>query len=178
MTTTLIEDVEVDHGPLSVEDTARVLVLIERAEAQIALRVPDLAARISAGRTSTALLRQVVAELVTAKLRNPHDYVSSTRSITNGPFSSTESGTRPTGSTSGLTLTRRHMRLLGEVRGCQSIPVGDPALSSLSAQPAVAQRDRGGDSRPGTPPQARRCCGCRSVTPERIGPEPNGDHRE
>lgn len=131
-----IEDVEVDFGgTLSADESARALVLIDRAEAQIGQRVPDLAARITAGRTSIALVRQVVAEVVADKLRNPQGYVTGTRSVTNGPFSSTESGTRATGAAVGLTLTRRQLQLLGDRRGAQSVPVGDPALAHVPVRP-------------------------------------------
>jgi hypothetical protein len=136
-----IEDVEIDYGPVSDADKARVLVLIERVEAQLVQRVPDLAARITAGRTSTALVRQVVAEIVAGRLRNPEGYVTGTRSVSNGPFSSTVSGTRAAGAAAGaLVLTRQHLYLLGTRRGTQSVSNGDPALSRV----AVSQPGGGG----------------------------------
>lgn len=125
------EDLEPYYGPIPDEKRAAALTLIEQAEAQIAQRVPDLPARLTAGLTSEPLVRQVVAELVTEVLRNPEGYVTGTRSVTKGPFSSTVSGTRSAGATAGLlTLTRRHLKLLGGKPGASTISVsaGDDAL--------------------------------------------------
>lgn len=104
----VVDDVEVDFGPIAPADHARVEALIERAEAFLLAEVRDLPARIVDGRTSNVLVAQVVAELVADRLRNPHGLRSFAH--TEGPF--TTSGTyADTGGASGLSA--RHLRLLG-----------------------------------------------------------------
>jgi hypothetical protein len=134
-----IEDVEVDYGPIPDAEVGRVTELITRVEAQISQRVPDLAARITAGRTSAVLVRQIVAEIVAAKLRNPEGYMQRSHTITKGPFSESQSGTIAGGVAGGgggtAGLTRRHLQLLGARRGAQSMSVDDPALPYVARGP-------------------------------------------
>lgn len=136
-----IADVEVDYGPIGDADTARVESLIERAEAQVTLRVPDLPARLDSGRTTMPLVKQVIGEMVANVLRNPRGAVTFTESKTNGPFSATQSGTLAAGSAAGtLVLTRRHLTLLGGHRGAQTVPYADPALRRLFRRPCFCRR--------------------------------------
>ena len=149
MTYADIADVEVDHGPVSDDDAPRVESLIERAEAQLLLCVPDLAARLTAGRTTIALVRQGVSEMGVAVLSGPRTpgAVSFTESTTNGPFSASRSGTLSSGSASGsLALTRRHRMLLGGTQGAQSISCDDPALAHVHRSPRSVDYGIGYDS--------------------------------
>lgn len=126
-----IEDVIVDYGPVPDADVPRVMTLIERVEAQISQRVPDLDARITAGRTTLPLVRQVVAEVVATKLRNPEGYMQRSHTVTRGPYSESVAGTVAGGVAGGggqATLTRRHLRLLGSPAGAASVPLADDAL--------------------------------------------------
>jgi hypothetical protein len=128
-----VEDVEVDYGsPIGEADIARVTRMITRAEAMIDQRVPDLAERITAGRTSTELVRQVVAELVANKLRNPDGFMQRSHTVTAGPFAESVAGTVAGGVAGGgggtFTLTRRHLRLLGNPGAATTMPLADDAL--------------------------------------------------
>jgi hypothetical protein len=133
-----IEDIEVDYGPVPDAEAGRVLALIERVEAQISQRVPDLAARITAGRTTENLVRQVVSELVTVKLRNPEGYMQRSHTVTKGPYSESTSGTIAGGVAGGggqPVLTRRHLRFLGCPAGAQTVPLADDALPYVPRAP-------------------------------------------
>lgn len=116
-----LPDVEVDYGPIPSVDDERVLGLIDRAEAMILLQVRDLNARIADGRTSLPLVKQVVAEMVSERLRNPRGLTSFAH--TEGPF--TTSGTFADKTGGGFRLTERHLWLLGApTRGAFTIIPG------------------------------------------------------
>lgn len=127
-----VADVEVDYGaPVGDDKTAMVESLIERAEEQIRQAVPDLDARIVAGRTSAVLVKQVVCEMVVSVVVNPTGERAKTETV--GPFSRTVSygGQYSANNDNGLgrlILTRRHRTLLGSRQGAVTIPNGDPAL--------------------------------------------------
>lgn len=102
-------DVELDYGTISTDLAPKVDLLINRAEAQLALVDPDLAARVNAGEVSAVLVTQVVCEMVVAVLRNPEGIQSSTETV--GPFSG--SRTFSDAASGRLVVTRRHRQLLG-----------------------------------------------------------------
>ena len=115
MTYASVDDVAVDYGAVSTEDTAKVATLLERAEARIRQVFPDLDTRLADGRTNLVLVKQVESEMVCAVLRNPQGYTTSTTSNTAGPYSQTLSGTLSTTLASGLLrLTRQQRELLGD----------------------------------------------------------------
>lgn len=121
-----IADVEVDFGPVPNEQTAQVESLIVRAEAQIRQAVPDLDARIAAGRTNETLVIQVISEMVSTMLRNPEGVDNRTKTV--GPFTESvsfvNSGSRAT-IEAGLYLLPRHLRLLGDARrGVYTVALG------------------------------------------------------
>lgn len=128
-----LADVEVYFGPVPEHDVGKVESLLEQAEALVDQSVPNLTDRIAAGRTSATLVTQVIAEMVTAVLRNP-DGVRQ-RSETVGPFSRQMSfgGTQTAGVVDPdmgvLSLSRRQRRLLGDRRGAVTVPAADPALA-------------------------------------------------
>lgn len=129
-----VDDVETRWGQALTDDQiGQVATLLEDAEAEIRQRI-DLDGALTAGRTTETLVKRVEAEMVIGVLRNPNGYIQTTESLTNGPFSSTRSGTLISSSsgqaaTAGLlTLSRRQLHLLGAPRGARSVPVGDDAL--------------------------------------------------
>lgn len=124
MSFTVIGDVEVDYGPVPDGDVERVEKLIDRVEAWLEVEVPDLASRVSSGRTTVERIAIVVAELVTGVLRNPTGLRSFSR--TEGPFST--SGTYASDAGEGGGLSARHLRLLGILgaRGAFTIMPGYP----------------------------------------------------
>ena len=95
--------------------------LIDKAEA-VLLTVPGLAARITAGTTTTAQLRYVVAAMVVRTLRNPEGKRSETAGDYSYELASGSSGE------SGMTLTVAERRLLGVGGRAGSIPLVDDAL--------------------------------------------------
>lgn len=128
-----IADVETYFGPVPEHDVERVGELLDQAEALVGQRIPNLAERITAGRTTVTLVRLVVAEMVCEVLRNPEGIRQ--RSETVGPFSrsSTYGGTQTAGVVDPemgvLTLSRRQRLLLGDRRGAVTVPAADPALA-------------------------------------------------
>lgn len=144
----VVADVEVYNGPVADPDVPKVEALIAQAEAQIGQRIPDLTDRIAAGRTSVALVQQVVAEMVMGVLRNPAGVRQQTETV--GPFS--RSMTLGSSQTAGvvdadlgvLTLTRRQRRLLGDRTGGVTVPHADPALSRPLIDPTDERYRSGG----------------------------------
>lgn len=135
-----VADVEVDNGaPIPADQVAMVEALIERAEEQVRQAVPDLDARIAAGRTSEILVRQVICEMVSDVVVNPTGVRAKTETV--GPFSQTVSygGQYSANNDSGLgrlVLSKRHLKLLGQRQGAVTIPNGDPALRYPVRDPA------------------------------------------
>lgn len=133
-----VSDVATLYGPIPLGDEqyVQVVELLEWAEDEVKQRVPDLAARIEAGRTSDSLVRRVLAEMVTQFLRNPEGYVSSSMSRTIGSVVDARSGTYGSGRSGQLELTRRHLRLLGQRVGGVTLPNADPALPAVVHAPS------------------------------------------
>ena len=95
--------------------------LIDKAEA-VLLTVPGLSARITAGTTTAAQLRHVVAAMVVRVLRNPEGKRSETAGDYSYELASGTSGQ------SGMYLTAAERRLLGVGGRAGSFPLVDDAL--------------------------------------------------
>lgn len=122
-----VSDVSIDFEVIPDADIDKVETLLERAEARILQDFPDLAARMSGGRTSLVLVKQVESEMVAAVLRNPNGTKNSYSQEMVGPFSRQLQSTLDSALASGiLELTARHRVLLGErpMPGIYSVPLG------------------------------------------------------
>lgn len=142
-------DVEVYFGPVPDDQVGRVERLLGDAEAELRLpgNVPDLDGRVGDGRTAPNMVTRVLAEMVSAFLRNPEGYRSMTRSATRGPFSEARSGTFASDASGGrLEVTRRHLELLGVVAvrakggGGSTMALADSALARPLRSPEHGDR--------------------------------------
>lgn len=67
----LIADLEARFRPLSDAEKTNAQAWLDDAWEELLVRVPDLEARMSDGRTSAGMVRRVVAAMVVRVLRNP-----------------------------------------------------------------------------------------------------------
>lgn len=140
-----LSDVEIDYGPIGADDVDKVETLLERAEARIRQVYPDLDERITDGKTSVVLVKQVESEMVAGVLRNPGGVRSITESV--GPFSrSTGYGSNSAANdpTFGLLeLSKRQRAMLGgtsDAAGSFGPYLQVPAPSEYWT-PALLERD-------------------------------------
>lgn len=124
-----LQDVETAWGQPIPPDAASQLLyvqgLLDEAETELELdpRIGSVAARLTAGVTTTERVRSAVVNMVLRVLRNPNGF----RQQSAGPFSYTVDRSVASGK---LTVTNRERRLLGALTGAGSVSLsaGDDAL--------------------------------------------------
>lgn len=107
----------------TVREVPQVGHLLDRVEREIARHV-DVAARIAAGRTTTADVRDAVVAIAVRVMRNP----GGVRSQSTGPFSQVIDSSVASGR---IEITRADRRALGMAVGAGTVAVTDPALATL-----------------------------------------------
>lgn len=128
MTYTTIYDIEVEWNQgVPTESLGHVARLIEKAERLLARKVPNLAARITAGSLTKEDIVDVVCSMVLRVLRNPAGY----RSETAGDYSYQVDAQTGSGR---IELLASERRLLLGARA-HSIPLVDDALARPFREP-------------------------------------------
>lgn len=107
-----LAELQVRYGkPFASDEQAQ--QLLDDAESEVQLRVPDLAQRIADERVSLGVVERVVCEMVLAVLHNPMGVQSGATTKTVGQVSRVSSQTFGAITTGELRMTRHHLALLG-----------------------------------------------------------------
>lgn len=104
---------------------------LDDAEEFLAARAGDIAARITAGKTTARRVKMVLCNMILRVLRNP----TGTRQENAGPFGRSFDQAVASGK---LFLTRDDRMLLGLVGGATTVQVGDDALDLPTRYPGLA----------------------------------------
>jgi hypothetical protein len=133
---TSVSDVELEwNQSVPAASLGHVVRLIQRAERIIARKVPNLAARITAGTTTSEDVRDVVAAMVVRVLRNPDGKQSESAGDYSYQLASGAAGGR-------LFVAGDELTLLIGGRRASSIPLSDDALTYPLKLPAFAPAPR------------------------------------